>query len=344
MGTLPVSGLQIGMVAAANGFALKVSGFEELIVDLGATTEAQIQMGLSFPPNAPGIAAAVAVQLSPSTLASMLNPVTWASANLELQAGIVAEIAVLNGKISVASALAASLRAGFDAGGIVGWSYAGAAQRFGVEMSRELRGSTGGIPRSSSVSGLVIACEDAASWDSLSRGFNTGAARGSELRPMGSMTGGEVVTGLTQPLAEIDAYLEGLRGELSGLEANLQIALGADLMSPSELISLGASVDVDSAIGSLLELSVDIGAEVGNVNASMAALAEVEAELEASLSGGGLSLWRYSGAIDDLGASMEDGINAGLPGGGGPSAQVSGVVLACSSPSAWAAFGALVPT
>lgn len=343
VGSLPVSSIQLGVVAALDGISAKISGLQGGIVELNASAVGQVNMSLALPPNVPGVAASAFGHLNPAALAGLLNPSSWISANAGLQADVALKLGLGLARIEIAERLADQLRAGFDAGGIAEWAYTGTAQGFGSELSFELERSTGGIHRGSQVSGLLIACEDGDAWGSFGEGFNTGDPYPGSVQFVGSLTGGEVVTALRLPMLEIEAYLSELRGSVGALRSQLDLAFGMNLPAPGDLLSLGLSVDLDAAIESLVDIEVDIGAEVSAELDKIQLLLDLQSRIQATISGGGLSVWRYSGAIDAMGAELADELEDGLPGGGGAAARVSGVALACSSPTAWAAFGRLVP-
>lgn len=341
VGSLPTSGLQLGLAATLPGIAAKISGLQSLIPDLQAALTAKATMAVNFPPNVAGITAAAAAYLNPTALAALLNPATWVSASAGASADILVDLGLIIPQIELLARITGELTVGMSAGGIAEWAYHGTAQGFGQALSWELRSSTGGIPRDAVVSGLVIACEDSSSWDSFGEGFNTGDPYPGSATFVGSLTGGEIVTGLTLPMLELEAYLAELNGLRAALELNLDLSLGLNIPPIGELLSV--DFDLEAAIGSLVEIDADITGEISLVTGKIDALLELQGRIQASLSGGGLSVWRYSGPIYAMGDELDLAIEGGLPGGGGASARVSGVALACASPAAWGAFGNLVP-
>jgi hypothetical protein len=343
VGSLPVSGLQVGLAASLGGIAAKISGLQELIVELQPSLAGKLEMSLTFPPNLPGLAASASGHLNPEAMAVLLNPATWFSGNVGLQGDIALKLGLGLAKIEIAIRLVDQLRAGFNAGGIAEWAYAGTAQGFGTGLSWELQSSTGGLDRDAQVSGLIIACEDGASWDSFGSGFNVGDPYPGAVQFVGSLTGGEIVTALRLPMLEIEAYLAEMQGSVVALRGQLDLSFGLNLPAPDELLSLGIAIDLDAAIGSLVEIDADITGEISIVLGKIDLLLQLQASIQASLSGGGLSVWRYSGPISAMGDELATTLEEGLPGGGGPSVSISGIALACATPSAWAAFGRLVP-
>lgn len=341
VGSLPTSGLQVGLAASLPAIAAKISGLQELIPGLQAALAGKLTMSVNFPPNVAGIAAAAAAYMDPSALAAFLNPASWVSASAGASADILLELGLIIPRIELIARITDELTVGLSAGGIAEWAYAGTAQGFGDALSWELRSSTGGIPRDAMVSGLVIACEDATAWDSFGEGFNTGDPYPGSATFVGSLTGGEIVTGLKLPMLEIEAYLAELNGLRAALELNLDLSLGLNIPQVGELLSV--DIDLEAAIGSLVEIDADITGEIAILMGKIDVLLELQMQLQASLSGGGLSVWRYSGPISSMGDDLALALEGGLPGGGGPSARISGVALACASPAAWGAFGKLVP-
>jgi hypothetical protein len=342
VGSLPTNGLQIGLVATLPGIAAKIAGLQSLVPELQAAIAGKATMAVNVPPNITGFTAAAGAYLNVGSLAALLNPAAWVSVGASANADIVAKLGLIIPKIELLASISGVLTVGLSAGGIAEWAYRGPCQAFGVRLDSALTRSSGGITRDETVSGLVIVCEDGASWNSFGRGFNVGSPSPGEVEFVGSLTGGEVVTGLRLPMLEIEAYLAELNGTRLALEANLELSLGVGLPSVGELLNAGLNLDLSAAIGSLVEIDVSIQAELEALLGKIDVLLDLQGNISASLSGGGLSVWRFSGLIGELGNELVATLESGIPGGTGSLANVGAVAIACDSPSAWGAFGNLV--
>jgi len=97
--------------------------------------------------------------------------------------------------------------------------------------------------------------------------------------------------------------------------------------------------DIEAAFDALISVDVNIAAVIGAIQARIDAVLDLKASLDAQLSGGGLTLWVYSGALRGLGTAMAAELADGMPGGNGPKTPVYALALACASPTAWSDFG-----
>jgi len=127
-------------------------------------------------------------------------------------------------------------------------------------------------------------------------------------------------------LPSIPSLTLGLQGALAGL---------ATLVAqfPLASVNIGASLQAD--LDALLTLRVAIQAKI-------AAVLALQAELDLALAGAGIAAYAYEGHVDHLGSEMGAELADGLPGGGGAAQAVNALVLVCATPSDWAKLGAVV--
>jgi hypothetical protein len=127
-----------------------------------------------------------------------------------------------------------------------------------------------------------------------------------------------------------------LQGQLLGLNA----VLGAITVAPP---SLGATIT--AALGTVASLQAAVGgptvtlqpaAIAGQISALTASLNALIASAAAlTIPSANASIYVFDGSSDDLGAELQSAINGSLPGVGG---HANALILATTSPSAWAAL------
>lgn len=118
-----------------------------------------------------------------------------------------------------------------------------------------------------------------------------------------------------------------------GLNAALAGVAQIAVQFPLATVSIGASLQAD--IDATLALMVAIDLKISLVTAILA-------DLTLALSGGGIAAYAYEGRADRLGSELGSALAGGLPGGGGHSQTINGLLLACSSPSDWAKLGVVL--
>jgi hypothetical protein len=355
VGTLPVSSLNIGLVA---GVAALESEIVKLTADItkfqGAVT-AQLAITASFPPDLVGHAAAFAGALSVASLGAALNPATWVTTAGDANVELVADLGIIDAQLAIVQPIAANFSAGVDTGELYGWTYAGSAAGFGAELRASTVGGFGGIGPTENISALIIATSAFASWESFSEGFETGTSADANLdgtRPsfdrlqsLGSLTGGRWNVGVAGLLNAVLAFFAELEGIKASLEAQINLTLGINLPDPTAIVDLGLAVDLDAALGNLVNVQADLTGVIAGLQARVDFLLGLIASIEAQLSASGLTLWSYTGPAGEIGAALEGELAGGLPGvSDGPGGPAYGVTIASKSPSAWADFGLIFKT
>lgn len=354
IGTFPASGLNLGLAAAPLGFTAEITKLQADISQLGIALEAQAQVTASFPPNLIGLAAAFSGALDASALAAALNPTTWVSVNADGNATLVLELGAIDALLAIVGDLVADLELGLSAGGLAGWSYAGRTAGYGTTLERATASGFGTFAPDTQISALVIACAGFSSWGGFSAGFNTGTSsledlgtftREERLRFLGALGGGDWNTGVREVFAHIHLFLAELRTLRAVVAAQIDLSLGLNLPDASVVVDAGLSIDLDAAFENLVDVQLDIEAAISGLQFKIDALLELIGSINLSLSGGGLTLWSYSGLARLLGSSLVPAVAAGLPGTAtGPNAPAYGIVIAAASPSAWASFGRIFKT
>ena len=349
VGSLPVSGVNLGIAAAVPGLSVEVAKLNALIAKLtgGITLQAEIQS--SFPPGPTFMLALAGYVTDPVTLA--LAFATWPTLTVDANADLGVELGVVEAQILIVEALVATLEAGVDSGGLTGWTYAGRAMGFGTRLQAATANGFGTAEPDTQVSAILVACESFASWQAFSAQFNVGDTANTELaagttaedlRCQGTLTGGQWNTGTLTLFARLDALLLELRGLRFSILAQIDIALGLNLPNPTLLLEIAADIDLDVCLDNLVNVSVDLTAEIGNIQLRIDAIAQLILDLH--LTAGGLSVWSYTGTAAGLGTAFAAAIADGVPGGSGPRTPVYGVAIACNAPAAWATFGGIFVT
>jgi hypothetical protein len=337
VGTLPVSALNLGLTAAPVGLQAEVEFLASEILRVQGLFAAQAQLALNVP--APTLAAELQVGVSAGALPTI---------SLDMQAEIAIELGFIEAKLAVVGTLVAKLQAGVDAGGLIAWAYSGSTEGFGIQLDGATRFGFGAVDPDTEVQGLVIASESFSAWGNFGLGFNTGRPRQisgpvtsqQNLLLLGQLTGGQLNTGLLEVKVPIDLFLFQLRGLKAQAQASLEVSLGGAL--PSAGADLG--LDLDAAFDAAINAGVDLDGMVRFLQLRVAGLLDIVANINAQLSGGGLSMWAWRGPAKEFGAALRAELVGGMPGAGGPSTPVYGLAVACAVPSAWAAFGGIFRT
>lgn len=338
VGVLPVSGISLGLAMMPPILQAEITQFELDLTNLTLAIEAKLQVGLNIPDLA--ILTATLEQLK-EALANLLNPANMVVLGADLNLELAAQLGIIELALEAALAAQAAFQAGLGVPGIAAWSYSGAASGLAAAAPG---GITGPWQR-----GLFVATESLDSWGQFSVSINTGpsktAAAGGPpiLTALGSLGGGEILTGLVDLKARLDLFVLRLQGLKAQLEAHIQITLGVNLPDLSELLALLNQLmeDIEGLLDNLVTADVDLDAEIGWIQLRLDALLDLLYSLNAQLSAGGLALWSYSGA-GTLGADIAGAISGGVPGGSGADADIRALALGCAEPAVWADFSPLL--
>lgn len=354
IGTFPASGLNIGLAAAPAGIAVQIARLNAEIGKLTLATATQIEVAAAGPPNIPGYIASFGAALNPANLASIFNPTNWVTAGADGALSLAVDLGLVTGQIAALNAVTADIRTGLTAPGIFGWSYSGKASGFGTALDGQTSAGFGGVDPRRNVSAVIIATGDFSSWGSFSTGMDTGGSANEDIgsRPQssrlayhGARSGSGWSPGLQVAFGPLSTLELELQGAKAGIETQAQLAVGIGLPNPADVVAASLDVDLGAALQNFVNVQLDLGTQISGLNARIDALTELTADINASLSGGGLTVWSYSGPAGQLGSSFVPEVQGGLPGtGDGPNGPAYGLVLAGASPQAWASFGKIFKT
>jgi hypothetical protein len=246
LGVLPVSALNIGVVAGIPALQSKI---EQLSLEIGRLVEAivaQAKVSLNIP-TLPELAASYAIYIRDFALT--FDPTNLFNASAGARADILAQLGLVEAEIAIVGEIVATFEAGLDAGNLSLWTYAGRAASFGTELQAQTISGYPDVEADEQIQALIIATEDFTSWGNFSATFNTGTTSLREIDPTsvadlsfeGVFGGGQLNTGVLDLSQPIELYLL----ELEAIKLNLEFALG---------ITFGLNLpDLDV----LLELALD---------------------------------------------------------------------------------------
>jgi len=348
VGTLPVSGANVGLAASVGGLTAKVNKLTADLSGLNGAILSEIELTASFPPN-PSFLAAFAAAADPTVYA--LETAWLPSGSLTVNADLVIDLGIIDAQLAIVTPLAADLEMGLDVPGIAGWSYSGSAVGFGRTMQAATANGFATIGPDVQISATIIATESFSSWGSMSQSFDVGDSAtvpadpaNDHLQFLGMRAGSNWNTGCAQLRILLDAFLGELRGTKSQIENSMQVCLGFDLPDPTLVIdtalSIIADVGIDGLLDNLVNVHADLSGSVTWLQADIDAAVALAAQLNAQLSAGGLCCWRYSGTARGLGEALQIATANGIPGGTGPNTGAYGLVIA-STPSNMNAFGSI---
>jgi len=327
LGALPVSAVNIGLQASIACLQAEITKLELDITGLTPAIAASIEVGLDFPPVALSYAAELAARLNLAEITAGLDPTTWVSGAIDGNVELALTLGLIDLKLQVVLAITAPLELGLAVPGISGWSYSGTAHGFGALLSTATASGFGNTPAPAQVRATIIATESPGTWLGFSQGFNTGSSADG-LHYLGQLGAAEWSTGLGTIMLRLRALLLELEGMKASLEAQLQISLGLNLPNPQILLDVGLGLDLGVMLENMVNVRADITVAIGNIQLRIDALLDLIIALNAQLSGGGLACWTYEGPASLLGEELLGQIKMGVPGGNGPTAQISGLVLA----------------
>ena len=348
VGTLPVSALNIGLVAAIPGITQQILDLQAQIGGLSASFAAQAEVGLNLP-DLSTLGFGISAQLT--SLPGLLLPTNWvtvgASANLDL----VAKLGLIELQLALVGELVLSLEAGISAGSLSFWSYTGPTSGFGQGLAAQTASGWGDTGPEAQVGGLVIATESGPSWSIFGENFRIGASRGvtasSQARRLvyeGVFNGGQLNTGLLGVKIPLDLYLLSLQGLAASLAFQIQVSLGINLPSLSSLVGALEVMLPSLVLENLVSVKVNLALEIQALTVRVEFLLNLIASLQISLSAGGLTFWAYSGSAAGFGSGLRDALVNGMPGGSGPDAPIYGLAIASEAPALWASFGQIFKT
>ncbi len=358
-GTFPASGVNLGLAAAPLALAAEVSKLETDISGLGAAVDAQVAVAVDFPPNVAGFASVLALHLdataNAAALAAAFDPANLITLNFEANASLVIELGLIDALIEIVATIVADFEIGLNSGSLAGWSYAGRTAGFGGRLIPATENGFGTIGPDDQISALIVACADFDSWAGFSAGFNTGTSSQEDLgvttteverlRFLGELGGGDWNTGVSQVFARINLFIAELNALKAAIEAQIELSIGLNLPDIEVLVTAGLEIDFELALESLIDVQLDLDVEIGSISARISAILELSGSITASLSGGGLSFWSYTGRAGDLGREFAPEVAGGLPDvATGPGAPAYGIVIATKSPTVWASFGSIFKT
>lgn len=348
-GTLPVSVLNVGLAATPPGLQAQIALLEGELVKLQGSLAAEAALTVS-PPSL-GLAAAAAAMLTPPTIVQALGNVLTASATLNLEA--VAELGLVELQLAAVGELSGRLQAGLDAGGLAAWTYRGHARGHGERLRAATSRGFGDVGPEQPISALILATESFSAWGNFGASFNVGdtvkrkeitgpTTTEERLVFLGALTGGQLNTGLAEFALPIDLFRLQLEGAKLNLQAQIDVSLGLNLPSIEALLAI--DVDLEVALNAFVSVDLAVAAQIELTLGKIEALLKLIGDISVRLSGGGLSLWVYSGTAAGLGQAFASAMAGGMPGGSGPLAPVYGITIATAIPSAWADFGLIFKT
>jgi hypothetical protein len=343
VGVLPVSGINIGIQAGFPAIQAKVVKLNADISNLQASLLAQAAVSANIP-SLPGLAAGIQAQIA--NLPTLLDPTQIIQFSAGAQADIAAQLGLVELQIALVGSIAADFQAGLDTGGLSAWTYAGQSAAFGEQLEVQTRNGYSGVGADDHINAVIVATESFSSWGNFSATFNTGttsvreleSTTGADLDFLGTLTGGQLNTGVLDLFQPINLYLLELEGLKANLEFALSAALGINLPSLPQMVA-ALDLDVSLMLDNLINVSVDLDAQISGLLLEIELLIKLTADLGVSIAAGGLALWFYNGPASGLGSEFKTAVEGGIPGGSGPDVPAYGVVVATKLPAAWASFG-----
>jgi hypothetical protein len=347
VGVLPVSALNVGLAACPPILSAELDELSTNLADFTANLTAQGQVALNRP-DISGIAGGMATL--GASLPGLLVPTEWVKVNADGNLEIAAKLGLVDLALGLVVDARATLAAGLESGGIAGWSWAGPVSRLRAAAPGAICGGSWPDTPDANVGGLVVATEDLGGWGTFSSAVETGgsadAPSGSTgtLWPLGVLGGASWCKGLDVPFGRIELFEIRLRGLKVKLELALQLTLGVNLPSLDGLLAilLDMAAHVDLLLSNLINVNLDIAADISNLEIRIGVLLDLVAEIGLQLTGGGLAVWRYSGPANAMGGEINGALRSGIPGGHGLGAECRALILACDSPSAWISFSKIL--
>ena len=346
VGTLPVSALNIGLVAGVSALEVKVTKLTADISLLDTAITGQAQFALN-PPTLDGLEAGLTAHLG--TLVALVDPGNFTiNAKVGALPSLTGQIGIIDGYLQVVTKVAASFQAGLNAGSLAAWSYAGNSRGFGQTMLGTSNG-WGDVSSGAEVNAIIIATESFESWGQFSLGFNTGTSSSTRVSSdaanltfLGVLSAASLDTGVQALSKDINLFLGQLNGAKLVLEGNLpMVSVGANLPSVAVLKNAALKVDLSAAFKNMISGKLNLTGQIGGINAKIDAIVKLTTELGLQLSAGGLTVWLYSGLAAGLGPALAQATANGLPGASGPTAPAYGLVVATELPSVWANFSTI---
>jgi hypothetical protein len=175
---------------------------------------------------------------------------------------------------------------------------------------------------------------------------------------VGSLSVGQLVPIAVQAAGQLSATVGSVRATLNGqLQAKLKLQARLTITPPQFALTLSALAQVTgklqaAASAGVVPPSFVLGVDVVLKNAArlQAYLGRLQAQVEAAasitslLATAGIDSYSFGGTTRDFGTAVTTATSSGLPSGGGPSAHCDALIMATTSPAAWAALGLVMAT
>lgn len=349
VGTLPLTAINLGLGASVAGLNAEVTKLQADASDLSPAVQASIEVSADFPPNPTSFAALIGAGLSVPELAAVLSPAGFTVSAADPSVDVAVKLGFIETQLGIVAGIRTQLEAGLDAGGISGWSFAGRAALFGPTLDALIRNGFGKLGPGDPVQGIVIVTQALESWNAFSESMNVAPAPPTTPRitAHGERSAANWNTGTARLFAELRAFENELEGMKAGLEADARIAIGLGLPDPTIIVEAGAeifaNIGIDGIMSDMVNVRADVGGTIGAIQADVNATLALIADVNAQLAAGGFVVYSYNGRADRLGAELTTALQGGLPGGFGPNAVVYGLALA-GSPPAMSVFGGIFKT
>ena len=342
-GSLPVSAINIGLVAGIAALNVKIGDLQLVVTDFGVAAAAAVELGLNVP-NLVSLTAGITTLVG--DLEALIDPTKFSlNAGLEVGPKLGLELGLVEVSLGVVGPIAATFEAGLKSGSLAAWTYRGNAKGYGQKLAANTNNGWERVSAGTSVNAILIATESFDSWGQFSAGFNTGTSSTARvtsdlaiLEYLGTLGAASLNTGVARLAKEIDLILLDLKGAKATLEAQIQVSLGIGLPSLPD-VAVDPNIDIELLLSNLVDVNVDFAAEIGALNVSINATISLVVELGLQLSAGGLSVWFYDGPAGGMGTAFAAATSGGLPAANGPDAPVYGIVVATELPAVWANFG-----
>ena len=333
VGTFPIAIANPGLAYVPAVQALRIADVGQQIAALGGAITKRASYKLAGPSLGD---LATETQLLNQFLAGLptsLTPTSWSTSAASFKVDILGLLAGLAPQIALTKTINGICQAGLLAPSIAAWTYYGSAEQFAL---RERNWGT--VLANDAISATVLTSENPADWAVFGQSFFTGDPTRKGATFLGELSGGALNTGVLafqKPLLDFQKRLEGQSG---GLELQLKVAGGLNFPPLSGLLDAAKNVDLSALLKNSATVSVDFGAQISGLNASLRLLEGELGKVNFSLGTTGPTVWKYTGPADGLGSSIQSKFKGGVPGGlAGPGGRISAMVLATSS----ASFGAI---
>jgi hypothetical protein len=170
---------------------------------------------------------------------------------------------------------------------------------------------------------------------------------------VGTLSVGQVVPVAVDAIAQLNASIGAVRLKVNGdLQAKLKLAAALTVTPPQFAVNISAvskltgqlqaalsggivPPGVTVGLSSITKISGQLTAYLGSLAAQVSAAASITSLLAAA----GIDAYSFGGQAKDYGTAVTSATSGGLPSGGGAGVHCDALILASSSPAAWAALG-----